>query len=54
VNKVLPSRLRKSGKVVGYNQVGRSLTGKGSGKIIQSGKTVYDRVSRSLIRRRIR
>jgi hypothetical protein len=30
---VLPDRVRKSGKVAGYNQVGRSLIGKRSGKL---------------------
>jgi hypothetical protein len=35
---VLPGRVRKSGKVVGYDQVGRCLVRKRSGKVIQSGK----------------
>jgi hypothetical protein len=50
---VLPGRVRKSGKVAGYNRVGRSPIGKGSSKVIRPGKTVYGRVTRSLIRRRI-
>jgi hypothetical protein len=32
---VLPGRIRKSGKVVGYNRVGRSLIGKRSGKLFR-------------------
>jgi hypothetical protein len=35
---VLPGRIRKSGKVVGYDQVSRSLIGKRSGKVIRPGK----------------
>jgi hypothetical protein len=35
---VLPGRVRKSGKVAGYDQVGRSLVRKRSGKVIQLGK----------------
>jgi hypothetical protein len=37
---VLPGRVKKSSKVAGYDRVGRSLTGKGSGKVIRPGKTV--------------
>jgi hypothetical protein len=36
--KVLPGGVRKSGKVAGYDRVGRSLIGKGSGKVIRPGK----------------
>jgi hypothetical protein len=50
---VLPGRVRKSGKVAGYNRIGRSPTGKGSGKVIRPGKTIYSRVSRNPIGRRI-
>jgi hypothetical protein len=32
---VLLGRIRKSGKVVGYNRVGRSLIGKRSGKLFR-------------------
>jgi hypothetical protein len=32
---VLPGRIRKSGKVVGYNREGRSLIGKRSGKLFR-------------------
>jgi hypothetical protein len=35
---VLPGWVRKSGKLAGYDQVGRSLVGKRSGKVIRSGK----------------
>jgi hypothetical protein len=35
---VLPSRVRKLGKVARYNRVGRSLIGKRSGKVIRPGK----------------
>jgi hypothetical protein len=37
---VLPDQVKKSGKVAGYDRVGRSLIGKRSGKVIQPGKTV--------------
>jgi hypothetical protein len=33
-SEVLPGRVRKSGKVAGYDRVGRSLVRKGSGKVI--------------------
>jgi hypothetical protein len=32
---VLPGRVRKSGKLVGYDRVGRSLIGKRSGKLFE-------------------
>jgi hypothetical protein len=35
---VLPGQVRKSGMVVGYDRVGRSLVRKRSGKIIRPGK----------------
>jgi hypothetical protein len=35
---VLHNRVRKLGKVVGYDWVSRSMIGKRSGKIIRSGK----------------
>jgi hypothetical protein len=35
---VLPDRVRKSGKVAGYDRVGKSLVGKRSGKVIRPGK----------------
>jgi hypothetical protein len=34
----LPSRVRKSGKVAGYDRVGRCLVKKRPGKLIQLGK----------------
>jgi hypothetical protein len=37
---VLPNRVRKSGKVAGYDWVGRSLIGKRSGKVIWPGMNV--------------
>jgi hypothetical protein len=37
---VLPSRVRKSGKVVGCDRVGRSPIGKILGKVIQTDMTV--------------
>jgi hypothetical protein len=37
---VLPGRVRKPGKVAGYNQVGRSLIRKGSGKLIWLGMNI--------------
>jgi hypothetical protein len=37
---VLPGRVRKSGKVVGYDRVGKSLIGKRSDKVIRPGKTM--------------
>jgi hypothetical protein len=37
---VLPGRVKKSGKVDGYDQVGRSSIKKRSSKVIRSGKTV--------------
>jgi hypothetical protein len=39
-SEMLPGRLRKSGKVVEYDWVGRSPIGKRSGKVIQLGKTM--------------
>jgi hypothetical protein len=35
---VLLGRVRKSGKVAGYDRVGRSLAGKRLGKVIRPGK----------------
>jgi hypothetical protein len=35
---VLPGRVGKSGKVAGYNRVGKSLVGKRSSKVIRLGK----------------
>jgi hypothetical protein len=37
---VLPSRVRKSDKVTGYDRVGKSQIRKRSDKVIWSGKTV--------------
>jgi hypothetical protein len=37
---MLPDRVRKSGKVVEYDRVGRSPTEKRLGKVIQPGKTL--------------
>jgi hypothetical protein len=37
---VLPDLVRKLGKVVGYDQLGRSPIGKRSGKVIRPGRTV--------------
>jgi hypothetical protein len=37
---VLPCWVRKSGKVVGYDRVGRSPIGKRLSKVIRPGKTV--------------
>jgi hypothetical protein len=35
---MFPGRVRKSGKVAGYDRIGKSLVRKRSGKIIWSGK----------------
>jgi hypothetical protein len=40
---VLPGQVWKSGKVAGYDRVGRSPIGKRSGKVIWPGKTVQAR-----------
>jgi hypothetical protein len=45
---VLPGQVRKLGKVVGYDQVGRSLIGKGSGKVIRPGKRLGNRSGKIL------